>query len=246
MAGPDSSNAGRLVAKLERALALSGPERQALLDLPMQVLPLRADQDLVREGDRPSRCFLLLDGFACTLKPTAEGKRQILSLHVPGDMPDLQSFHLGTLDHTIGTLTPCLAGFIYHDDLRDLWSRHRRLQDAFWRMTLVDAAIAREWMVGLKRRHAYARVAHLFCELVVRLGVAGLAEDRTCRLPITQSEFADLLGLSTVHVNRTVQELRTAGLIALERGVFRALDWEGLKAAGGFDPAYLHLEPSTR
>lgn len=221
---------------------MSSEERQALLNLPLQVKSLRADQDVVREGARPSRCFMLAEGFAASCKTSGSGRRQIIGVHVPGDIPDLQSLHLGVLDNSVVTVTPCLVGFIYHDDLRSLCDRHPRLGAAFWRMTLTDAALYREWMVSLGQRSAHARLAHLLCELLTRLDVVGLARDRTCNLPLTQVEMGDMLGLSTVHVNRTLRELRAAGLIALEKGQLAVLDWPGLTRAGDFDPAYLHME----
>jgi CRP-like cAMP-binding protein len=230
------------IGPFERVLALSDEERQALWALPMRVALLKTDQEVVREGDRPSRCFLMLEGFACTFKMTSGGRRQILGLHVPGDLPDLESMHLETLDHSIGTITPCRVGFIYHEHLRDLCRDHPRLQGALWRMTLVGASIAREWMVSLGRREARMRLAHLFCELLVRLDAVGLARDHACELPLTQGELGDLLGLSTVHVNRTVRDLRRAELISLREGQLKVLNWEGLRRAGEFKANYLHLE----
>lgn len=233
--------ASRLVARLERTAALTAEERQAVLALPIRDLALRADQDIAREGDRPARCFLLLEGFACTFKRAGDGRRQILAVHVPGDVPDLQSLHLKVLDNSIGALSPCRVGFVYHDDLRALCARHPRVQAALWRATLVEAAVARQWMLNLGRRNAYARLAHLLCEILQRLEAVGLARDHACELPLTQVELGELLGLSAVHVNRTVQQLRAAGLVALRGRRFQALDWPGLKRAGAFDPAYLYL-----
>lgn len=232
----------RMLSKLERSLALSSEERQALAGLPLQVKALRADQDVVREGDRPSRCFVLAEGFASSCKANGSGRRQIIAVHVPGDIPDLQGLHLGILDNSVVTVTPCLVGFIYHDDLRSLCSGHPRLAAAFWRMTLTDAAVYREWMVSLGQRSAHTRLAHLLCELFTRLEVVGLARERTCDLPLTQVDIGDMLGLSTVHVNRTMRELRAAGMIALEKGRLTVSDWPGLARAGEFDPAYLHME----
>ena len=232
-----------LVRKLESITDLTPEERQALLDLPMKVQAIGADQDIVREGDRPSRCCLLVQGFACRYKITALGKRQIMAFHIPGDIPDLQSLHLATLDHSLGTITPCEVGFIHHEDLRDLIRHCPRLGDLFWRDTLIDAAIFREWMVGLGRREAYGRIAHLLCEVMTKLKAVGLADGVTCELPITQAELGDALGLSTVHVNRVLQELRGNDLITLRGGVLTVQDWGGLTHAGEFDPAYLHLDP---
>ena len=231
-----------LVRKLESITDLTPEERQALLDLPMKVQPIGANQDIVREGDRPSRCCLVLQGFVCRYKMTLPGKRQIMAFHIPGDIPDLQSLHLSTLDHSLGTITPCEVGFIRHEDVRDLVRRFPRIGDAFWRDTLVDAAIFREWMLGIGRRSAKARVAHLLCELVTRLNAVGLVNDCTCEMPVTQSELADALGLSTVHVNRVVQELRAENLISWKGIAFTVLDWTDLKAIGEFEPGYLHLQ----
>jgi CRP-like cAMP-binding protein len=231
-----------LVRKLESITDLTPEERQALLDLPMKVQAIGADQDIVREGDRPSRCCLLVQGFACRYKITALGKRQIMAFHIPGDIPDLQSLHLATLDHSLGTITPCEVGFIHHEDMHKLIRHCPRLGDLFWRDTLIDAAIFREWMVGLGRREAYGRIAHLFCEMMVKLRAVGLADGVTCDLPITQTELGDALGTSTVHVNRVLQELRGDGLITLRSGTLTVLDWDGLRQAGEFDPAYLHLD----
>ena len=148
-------HAHSLLRKLDSITDLSPEERQAVLDLPMRVERIQADQDIVREGDRPSRCCLVLQGFACRHKVTLPGKRQIMAFHVPGDIADLQSLHLRVLDHSLGTITPCELGFIRHEDMRDFVRRWPRLGDVFWRETLIDAAVFREWMVGIGRREAY-------------------------------------------------------------------------------------------
>ncbi|HLM20878.1 MAG TPA: Crp/Fnr family transcriptional regulator [Propionibacteriaceae bacterium] len=231
-----------LIRKLESIFTLSDDERQAVLDLPLQVMHLKADQDIVREGDRPTRSCALLDGFACTFKVTAEGKRQITAFHIPGDIPDLQSLHLEVLDTSLATLTRCKVGFIQHEALQDLCDRHPRIAKALWRETLIDAAIFREWTVNVGRREAYARIAHILCELVVRMKAVGLAEGHTVQIPITQNEFADATGLSNVHVNRVLQALRSDGLIILKGDTLQVLDWDQLKQAGDFDPTYLHLQ----
>jgi CRP-like cAMP-binding protein len=232
-----------LIRKLESIFVLSDEEWAALENLPMQVQDLRADQDIVREGDRPSRCCLVLEGFACTYKMTGHGKRQIMAFYIPGDIPDLQSLHLKVLDNSLGTLTPCRVGFIQHEVVRDLCRRHPRIGDAFWRDTLIEASIFREWMINIGRRDAYNRIAHLFCEWIVRLRAVGLMQDHTCDLPMTQNELADAVGISTVHVNRVLQELRGNGLIGLKGSTLTVLDWEQLQQVGDFDPTYLHLNP---
>jgi CRP-like cAMP-binding protein len=238
----DHTHTHPLIAKLDSIFTLTPEERQAILDMPMHVQELRAKQDIVREGDRPSRSCLVLEGFTCQLKVTPEGKRQIMAFHIPGDMPDLQSLHLKTLDNSVSTISRCKVGFIQHETLRELCRRFPRIGDALWRETLIDASIFREWMISIGRRNAYARICHLLCEMLVKMRAVGLVEDHTCKLPISQSEFGDALGLSTVHVNRTLQEIRKAKLISLRGATLKVLDWDGLKKAGEFDPTYLHLE----
>ncbi len=237
-----SNDANPIIAKLDSIFALSDEEKAAIMRLPLQVQDLRADQDIVREGDRPSRCCAVLEGFTGTYKMTYEGKRQINAFQIAGDIPDLQSLHLTTLDVSLSTLTPCRVAFIQHEPLRELCHSYPRIADAFWRQTLVEGSVFREWMLNVGRREAYERLAHLLCELVTRMRAVGLVEDHACELPITQSEFGDATGLSTVHVNRTIQELRAAGLISLKGKTLTVLDWDGLKRAGDFNPVYLHLE----
>jgi CRP-like cAMP-binding protein len=230
-----------LIRKLESVFPLTDEERQALETLPMQVAVLKDNQDIVREGDSPSRACLILSGFACVCKMTAHGKRQIVSFAIAGDIPDLQSLHLEVLDTSISTISPCLVGFIQHEVLRDLCTCYPRIGAAFWREALIDAAIFREWVMNVGQREGVSRLAHVLCELLVRLKAVGLVEDHVCDLPITQTEFADALGFTPVHVNRVLQQLRADGLIVTEGTRLRIPDWDGLKEVGEFDPTYLHL-----
>jgi CRP-like cAMP-binding protein len=207
---------------------------------------LGADQDLVREGDRPSHSCVLIEGFLCRYKLAGEGRRQILAFHIPGEMPDVQSLYLKTMDHNVAAVIPSKVGLVQHGDLYRLFAEFPRLAGAFWRETLVDAAIFREWMVGMGRRRAPSRIAHFFCEMYARLDAIGMAQNWTVPLPITQEELGDSLGLSSVHTNRALQELRGEGLITFERGKLRVDNWPGLVAAGEFDPIYLHQNPGRR
>jgi CRP-like cAMP-binding protein len=230
-----------LIRKLESVFTLTDDERQALETLPMQITVIKDRQDIVREGDQPSRSCLLLSGFACVYKMTAQGKRQIVSFSIAGDIPDLQSLHLKVLDNSISTLSPCRVGFIQHEALHDLCARYPRLAAAFWRETLIDAAIFREWVMNVGQREGVSRMAHVLCELLVRLRAVDLVEDHVCDLPITQVEFADALGFSPVHVNRVLQQMRAEGLIETQGTRLKIPDWNRLKEVGEFDPTYLHL-----
>src|SRR4051794_1083110 len=234
-----------LIHKLESILVLSEDEKDVLRKLSGTIKTVGPRQDLVREGDRPSECCLILDGFAYRYKLTESGKRQIFSFHIPGDIPDLQSLHIDVMDHSLGALTEVEAMFISHETVRDLVRRCPRIGEAFWRDTLIDAAVFREWIVNLGRREAYGRMAHLLCEFYVRLRSVGLTNGSACQMPLTQADLADAVGISTVHVNRTLQELRAAGLISLRQRSLTVEDWEGLREAGEFDAAYLHLRTET-
>jgi CRP-like cAMP-binding protein len=183
---------------------------------------------------------LILDGFAFRYKMLPGGKRQILSFHIPGDIPDLQSLHLEVMDHSLGTLMETKVAFIPHDVVRAFIRAHPRIGDIFWRDTLIDAAVFREWVTNVGRREAYGRIAHICCELFVRIRAVGLNNGESYAMPITQAELADATGLSTVHVNRTMQELRGNGLISTKGGSVIIKDWDGLREAGEFDPTYLH------
>jgi CRP-like cAMP-binding protein len=231
-----------LFRKLRSSAPLDEEEKHCLSTLTLTVKSVASDQDIVREGDRPSECCLVVEGFTCRYKFTAEGKRQIFSFHIPGDIPDLQSLHLRVMDHGLMTMTPCKLAFIQHQSLTQLMHKCPRVADVMWRDTLIDAAIFREWMMGIGRRSAYTRIAHVLCEVFVKMRSVGLANGNGCEWPVTQAEIGDALGLSTVHVNRTLQELRGDGLIELRAGSLTILDWDGLKKAGEFDPTYLHLD----
>ena len=235
-----------LIRKLEsQGLRLTDEELTSLLEMPMQIETLRADQDIVREGDRPTRSCLLLEGYAAMFKLTPTGKRQIVAFHIAGDIPDLQSTQLEVLDTSLGTLTPVKVAFIRHEAINEVCERHYRIARAMWRQTLIDAAVFREWVVNVGRREALNALAHVMCEFVVRMRAMGLSDGQECELPMTQAELGDALGISTVHVNRTLQELRAAGLIRLQGARLTVLNWEGLREVGEFDPTYLHLRPQA-
>lgn len=229
------------VRKIESIYPLTPEAIQAFADLPMQVRDLRASQDIVRNGDRPRQCCLLLDGFVCRYSLMADGRRQILSFHISGDILDLLTLHLRVMDHNLGTMAPSRVAFIPHDSIHQLIRLYPRIGNAFWRDTLIDAAVSREWMVGMGRRSAHARTAHLICEIMWRMRSAGLASGNSVQLPFTQADVGDALGLSTVHVNRVLQVLRGEGLITWNGKALTVENWDGLRAACDFDPVYLHL-----
>ena len=207
-----------------------------------RTLSFEADEDLVLDGDRPTDSNLLLKGMTCRNNVTPSGKRQIFSFHIAGDIFDAQSFLLQKMDHTVTALTPCTVALIPHSKMVEITERYPRIARAIWKDTLVDAAVFREWILNVGRRDAKQRLAHVMCELYVRHDVVGLAEGWSIPFPITQQDLGDATGLSGVHVNRTLMEIRAEGLITLTKSRLDIHDWARLKAAGEFDPDYLHLQ----
>jgi CRP-like cAMP-binding protein len=233
----------RLIRKLESIVQLNDTERRALGSLPLRNKNYSEDTDIVHQGDAPGECCLVLEGFVCRYKVLGRGQRQIVSFHIAGDIPDLQSLHINPMDHSLGALSACRLAFIPHAALATLMRDHPRLAAAFWRNTLIDASIFREWLCGVGRRNAVERIAHLICEMFVKYEAVGLTRNGSFQLLITQAEYGDALGLSTVHVNRSLQTLRKQGLIASKGSRTEILNWEELKKAGDFDPMYLHMQP---
>jgi CRP-like cAMP-binding protein len=234
------------VRKLEVLTRFAAAEREGLINLPIVVRTIEAGRDIVREGEFSKQSVLILDGWLCRYKVLPSGARQVLSVHVPGDVPDLMSLHLRLMDHSIMAMTEVKVGFMSHESLDILCSEFPRIATALWKETLIDASIFREWMVGLGRRSATQRVGHFMCEIYLRLQVVGLAKDHKCAIPMTQSDMADAFGLSLVHLNRTLKELKEAGLISLRHQTLAILNWHGLVKACDFDPAYLHFSPQIR
>jgi CRP-like cAMP-binding protein len=233
-----------LIAKLNSVATLEPRDAAALLRLPVKVRDFQRDDDIVREHERPSSSTLLLQGLITRYKTVPDGKRQIMAFHVPGDIPDLQSLHLRTMDHSIGALRPARVAMIDHEPLREVIYGSPTLCHILWRDTLVDAAIHREWMMGIGRLSAHSRIAHLLCELLVKYRAAKLADGYQFPLMITQVDIADALGLTSVHVNRVLQDLRREGFVELDRSQAKILDWERFRELAAFDPTYLHVRAS--
>ena len=235
-----------LIQKLERIAALTEADKHALDAAVAQTRDLAPGVDLVCTGDRPAGCTVLLEGWACRYKLLPEGKRQIIGFLIPGDLCDLSGLIMGAMDHSVSTLTAAKVAGISRDLLRGLVDRHPALARALWRETLADAAIAREWVVNVGSRPAYARMAHLLCEVGLRLRAVGLADGSRFEFPVTQTDLAAAMGLPTVHVNRTIEELRRDGLITWTNSAVVIPDWQRLQEAGSFSPDYLFIEPGEK
>ncbi len=230
-----------LISRLERHGLLSD-EKDVLREITSRVRDYGVRQDIVREGDTPTESCLILEGFACRHNNIADGRRQITAIHVPGDFADLHSFLLGKMDDGVSAVTPCKVALVPHSALRAITKNHPHLTRILWFTTLVDGAVHREWMTGLGRLDARERVAHVLCELFLRLQSVGLTRDHSFELPITQTELSNAFGLSTVHVNRTLQDLRGEGLITSEDKTVVISDWDRLQQVAQFDPEYLHAD----
>jgi CRP-like cAMP-binding protein len=236
----------RLIRKLEHFDRLSDEERQLLEGAVARSRVVNKGEDIVREGDRLTESILLLEGFAGRYNLLRNGKRQITALHVPGDFVDLHSFLVKKMDHAVLAITPCSVSGIPHEILYDISENHPHLARLLGVNLAVDAAIHRQWIVCLGRRSAVEHAAHLLCEMFLRLRAVGLTEDDSFKLPLTQAELGDSLGLSTVHVNRVVQELRAKGLITWRGERLLIDDWKRLQELAEFDPTFLSLEVEPR
>ena len=216
-------------------------DREALLALPHVVKTLEPQTHVVREGDEATHSCVVLSGYAYRHKIVAGGKRQIIAVHMKGDMVDLQNSMLGKADHGVQMLTRGEVAMIPRDAVKRLAFANPNIGYAMWMDTLVDGSVFREWIANVGRRDARTRVAHILCEFGVRLRVAGLAEQTSYELPMTQEQLADAVGLTAVHVNRTLKELAKDGLIKRTRRSVLIADWKNLVQAGDFNANYLHL-----
>jgi CRP-like cAMP-binding protein len=234
------------LAKLRARDDISAAEEAAIRGAVADVQTVPDRQVLIRRKEELTVSTLLLEGWMARARDLRAGHRQITELHIAGDFVDLHSFTLKQLDHEVITLSPCRIALVPHENLRKITEEHPHLTRVLWLMTNIDAAIHREWAVSVGRRSAMSRVAHLLCELLVRLQVTGRASDASYEFPLSQAELSECLGLTPVHTNRTLQELRRRGLIELVPGRLTILDLEVLKRIGEFDPMYLYLDRRPR
>lgn len=236
----------RTLAPMVRKLSLWGPlsddDRAQILELPHQRRRLDANQYLVWDGDRPQNTCVLLSGFAFRHKHAGNGGRQIVSIHMRGDIVDLQNSLLGIADHNVQMLTAGEVALIPVAAVRDIATRNPVIGMAMWYETLVEGSIFREWVLNIGRRDARTRIAHLLCEFAVRLEIAELGHPTHYELPITQEQLADAVALTPVHVNRTLMNLEAEQLITRTKRVISITDWTKLVKVADFEPRYLHLD----
>jgi CRP-like cAMP-binding protein len=235
-----------LFLNLEQHDVLTEEEREVLRRIMVKEKRFAAGEDLVVEGSRPPYSSLVIDGFTARYKLTAEGTRQITALHIAGDFVDLHAFLLKTMDHGVIALSPCHVAFADHGELKRVSEQYPHLTRMLWLDTLVTGSIHRAWIVGMGRRSKVAHLAHIICELYVRLRCVHKTNGWSFYFPLSQGEMADVLGLSLVHMNRVIQTLRRDSLISWANQTITILDWEKLKTVADFDATYLSLSAEPR
>jgi len=238
----DTAILAPVVRKLASHSALAEDDRRAILDLPFHAHSIEREMYFAREGDRTEHSCLLLTGYAFRQKLVASGGRQILSVHIPGDLLDLQGAVLESADHNVQALTRCKMATVARSDIRALVHKRPAVALAMWVDTLIDGSISREWLLNVGRRDAQGRIAHLLCEFGHRMESAGLAKADRFEMPLSQEQIADATGLTAVHVNRTLRNLDRSGLIVRTGRIIRITDLEVLCEVADFSANYLHLD----
>jgi CRP-like cAMP-binding protein len=231
-----------MLRKLSYSFSLGEADQEAVLALPHRVQSVGRHHHLVREREVATHCGLMLSGFSIRHKIVVSGARQIVAIHMGGDMVDLQNSVLGVADHGVQMLTDGDVAFIPREAIQQIALDHPRVGMAMWKDTLVDGSVFREWIANVGRRDARTRMAHLLCEFALRLKVAGLGEQNNYEMPLTQEQIADAVGLTSVHVNRTLQHLERENLISRNKRSVWIENWQKLADAGDFDATYLHLK----
>ena len=230
-----------LTLKLSNSVSLTGDEKNVLQKSITKVVDLGKQDNIKREDEKPDFIHLLLEGWACRYKTLENGKEHIVGFLLPGDLSTLHATILERMDHSIRTLTPVKLALIPQERINYLYLHYPNIARALFWSTLVDEATLREWLVNQGSRPAVIRLAHLFCEMLVRSRAAGLTENHSFPMPLTQEELGNTTGLTKVHVNRSIRQLRMQEMIELNHRTLTILDWERLQEFGEFDATYLHM-----
>lgn len=219
---------------------MSDADKAALEAAGGKVVDYAPRQDIIVQGDNPHDAHLLLDGWAGRYKLMPDGGRKIMAFVIPGDLCDVHVALLDQMDHSIGALSACKVLFLPRQKLNEMMDASPELSRALWWSTLVDESVLREWLVNLGGRPASQRIGHLICEMLLRCRAVGLANENNFEMPLSQEELADTMGMTPVHMNRCLQELRGGGLITSQGRRIFIDDLDALMAFSGFDPIYLH------
>jgi CRP-like cAMP-binding protein len=230
-----------LIHRLGTFADLTEAETRALLDVQTEIRRLGTREEVIHDGASVHGVSLMLEGYGCSYKLLPDGRRQITGYFVPGDLCDTGALVVDRSSQAVGTLSPASIGFVERDVLRGMMDTFPGIRNAIWSASIIQEAVSRQWLTSVGQRTAYERLAHLICEMFIRLRMVGLTRENSCDFPVTQAELADTLGLSTVHVNRTLQELRRDNLISLRGRTLAVLDFDALQRVSMFDPSYLTL-----
>ena len=235
-----------LTRKLKEHTALSPAEISALRSLPARPRIAAAGEDIVRQGDKPNASVVVLEGMVGRYHTLGSGRRQYLSFHITGDMPDAQALFIERMDHALCAIGEATIALVRHSKLLDLFERIPSIGFAIWRETLIDAAIFREAITNNGSREIAVRLAHFLCEQFYRARAAGVAESNSCALPLNQTQIAEALGSSLTTINRSMQALRKKGWVELKGSRLFIRNWSRLAGFGDFNPSYLHLRRPPR
>jgi CRP-like cAMP-binding protein len=242
----DGAMIDHAIRKLKARDDLTDVEEVVLRAAASDIVEVAKGMTFVKANAPLTASNILIDGLVCRHRDMANGDRQVTEVHVPGDFVDLHSFPLEQLDHDITALVPSRIAVVPHAAIRTIMQTQPHLTRLLWRATAMDAAIHREWMVSIGRRSALARVAHVLCELYERLKIVGLADGLSYRLPLTQTDLAQCLGLIPIHVNRTLRELRLTELVTFRSKLVSINDLAALQAIAEFTDDYLFLNRRVR
>jgi CRP-like cAMP-binding protein len=240
--GPTST----LAQTLSRRDTLSSQDRELLERLRFRIQSYERGDEIIAAHSRPHESCLVIEGFTARTVDFEDGTRQVTGLEVPGDFVDLDALLLRQIDHNVVALTACTMGFTPHEDLHGIIERAPHLGRLLWLATVIDGAVQRTWITNFGRRSSLSHLAHLVCELYLRLEAAGVACDHQFDFPVSQQQLSEVLGLSAVHMNRTVQELRRLRLVTWSNGRIRIMDYDALVQLSAFDPTYLSLKHERR
>ena len=230
----------KLADRLTSLIELSGDDLELLARMPSSIRSFASHHDIWRKNDEPSVCCVLLQGYVCW-KDTDAGAGQITSIYVPGDVPNLYTMVSPAVTATLCTLSPVVAAFVPHAFFREAKAESARLAHALTLTSLAETATLRTWLTNLGSRDSLSRVAHLICEITVRLRAVGLGRDLRFPSPFTQPDLAAICGISPVHANRTIQELRRRALLHWHSRTIAVNDWAGLVRLADFNADYLML-----
>lgn len=235
-----------LIKKLHAFCELSDADKKALSAFAERPAVVQANEDVISEGENPKNVYLITKGWGCRYKYLEDGRRQILAFFLPGDLCDLNVYILDQMDHSIGAITTLEFSRVPPEAMNDLGDNHPRVMRALWWDTLVTGSIQREWTVSLGQRDALESLAHLYCELYLRMRMVGLCKNNSCHMPLTQQHLADALGLTPTHTGRVVRQLNETGIVHFGRKVLQVKDLRRLQETGSFNPNYLHHRTGQR